>query len=121
MVNDIKAFTQPVTKLVELNTKHFDDLMSTQQKAVDDYQALVKQRIQTASEIRDPVALAGFVTDQLSLAQSGYEKMIANNHSMFTVMQDYNSQVIKLFQESTKQLKKDVRKEQNLIDKRYNP
>lgn len=115
MVKDIKGFTQPITKLVELNTQHFDTLMEAQKKAAEDYRALVKQRMQTASEIKDPVALASFVTDQMALAQSSYEKMVSNSRSMFEAMTGYNAEVIQLFQESTAQLKKEIEKETQKI------
>ncbi len=32
MVKDIKGFTQPISKLVELNTQHFDTLMKAQKR-----------------------------------------------------------------------------------------
>jgi len=115
MVKDIKGFTQPISKLVELNTQHFDTLMKAQKKAAEDYRALVKQRMQTASEIKDPVALASFVTDQMALAQSNYEKMVSNSRSMFEAMTGYNAEVIQLFQESTAQLKKEIEKETQKI------
>ena len=116
MVKDIKGFTQPISKLVELNTQHFDTLMEAQKKAAEDYRALVKQRMQTASEIKDPVALASFVTDQMALAQSSYEKMVSNSRSMFEAMTGYNAEVIQLFQESTAQLKKEIEKETQKIE-----
>ena len=115
MVKDIKGFTQPISKLVELNTQHFDTLMKAQKKAAEDYRALVKQRMQPASEIKDPVALASFVTDQMALAQSSYEKMVSNSRSMFEAMTGYNAEVIQLFQESTAQLKKEIEKETQKI------
>jgi len=111
MVENIKSFTQPISKLVELNTQHFDTLMQAQKKAAEDYRALVQQRIQSASDIKDPVALASFVTDQMALAQSNYEKMVSNSRTMFEAMTGYNAEVIKLFQESTVQLKKEIDKE----------
>jgi phasin family protein len=111
MVKNVKGFTQPISKLVELNTHHFDTLMAAQQQAADDYKALVQKRMQTASEIKDPVALAKFVTDQMALAQSSYEKMVGNSRSLFEAMTGYNAEVIQLFQESTVQLKKEINKE----------
>ncbi|PHS73414.1 MAG: hypothetical protein COB22_01600 [Cycloclasticus sp.] len=111
MIKNIKGFTQPISKLVELNTQHFDSLMAAQKKAAEDYKALVQQRMQTASEIKDPVELASFVTDQMALAQSSYEKMVMNSRSMFEAMTGYNAEVIELFQESTAQLKEEIKKE----------
>lgn len=111
MVKNIKGFTQPISKLVELNTQHFDTLMEAQKKAAEDYRALVQKRMQTASEIKDPVALASFVTDQMALAQSSYEKMVGNSRSMFETMTGYNAEVIDLFQKSTAQLKEEIEKE----------
>lgn len=111
MVKNIKGFTQPINKLVELNTQHYDTLMTAQKKAADDYRALVQQRMQTASEIKDPVALASFVTDQMALAQSSYEKMVMNSRTMFETMTGYNAEVIELFQQSTTQLKEEIKKE----------
>jgi len=117
MVKNVKGFTQPISKLVELNTQHFDTLMDAQKKAAEDYRALVQQRMQTASEINDPVALASFVTDQMALAQSSYEKMVGNSRSMFESMTGYNAEVIQLFQESTAQLKEEIKKETSLKKK----
>lgn len=111
MVKNINGFTQPISKLVELNTQHFDTLMETQKKAAEDYRTLVQQRMQTATEIKDPIALASFVTDQMALAQSSYEKMVGNSRTMFEAMTGYNAEVIQLFQESTAQLKKEIEKE----------
>jgi len=111
MVKNIKGFTQPISQLVELNTQHFDTLMDAQKKAAEDYKALVQKRMQTASEIKDPVALASFVTDQMALAQSSYEKMVGNSRSMFETMTGYNAEVIELFQKSTAQLKEEIEKE----------
>jgi len=111
MVKNINGFTQPISKLVELNTQHFDTLMTSQKKAADDYRSLVEQRMQAAKDIKDPVALASFVTDQMALAQSSYEKMVANSRSMFESMTGYNAEVIQLFQESTSKLKDEIAKE----------
>jgi phasin family protein len=111
MIKDLNSFTQPISKLVELNTHHFDTLMDAQKKAAEDYKKLVQQRMQTATKIKDPIALASFVTDQMALAQSNYEKMVDNSRVMFETMTGYNAEVIKLFQESTVQLKKEIDKE----------
>jgi hypothetical protein len=70
--------------------------------------------MQTASEIKDPVALASFVTDQMALAQSSYEKMVMNSRSMFEAMTGYNAEVIELFQESTAKLKEEIKKETSM-------
>ena len=118
MVKDLENFTQPITKLIELNTQHFDTLMSAQKKAADDYRTMVQQRMQSAANIKDPVALASFVTDQMVLAQSSYEKMVANSRSMFESMTGYNAEVIQLFQESTVQLKEELKKETVLLTKK---
>ncbi len=118
MVKNIKGFTQPISKLVELNTQHFDALMDAQKKAADDYRALVQQRMQSASEIEDPIALANFVTDQMALAQSSYERMVGNSRAMFESMTGYNADVIQLFQESTTQLKEEIKKETTLEEDR---
>jgi len=114
----LENFTQPITKLIELNTQHFDTLMSAQKKAADDYRTMVQQRMQSAANIKDPVALASFVTDQMVLAQSSYEKMVANSRSMFESMTGYNAEVIQLFQESTVQLKEELKKETVLLTKK---
>ena len=107
---DTNKFTRPVSKLVALNTQHFDTLMLAQKQAADDYRQLVEKRMQSAAEIKDPVALASFVTDQMTLAQSSYEKMVADSRSMFEAMTGYNAEVIQLFQESTVQLKEEIQK-----------
>jgi len=109
-MTDTNKFTRPVSKLVALNTQHFDTLMLAQKKAADDYRQLIEQRMQSAAEIQNPVALASFVTDQMTLAQSSYEKMVADSRSMFEAMTGYNAEVIQLFQESTVQLKEEIQK-----------
>lgn len=111
MVNNIVGFTQPISKLVELNTQHFDTLMNAQKKAVDEYRLLVQQRMQSASDIKDPVALAQFVTEQMAMAQSNYESMVNNSRALFEAMTGYNAEVIQLFQESTQQLKQQIQQE----------
>ena len=111
MVKNVDGFTKPISKLVELNTHHFDTLMEAQKQAADDYRALVQKRMENATEIKDPVALARFVTDQMALAQSSYEKMVDNSRSMFESMTGYNAEVIQLFQQSTSQLKEEINKE----------
>tara|TARA_R110002096_G_scaffold152824_3_gene316062 strand:+ start:27886 stop:28236 length:351 start_codon:yes stop_codon:yes gene_type:complete len=111
MVNNIVGFTQPISKLVELNTQHFDTLMNAQKKAVDEYRLLVQQRMQSASDIKDPVALAQFVTEQMAMAQSNYESMVNNSRALFEAMTGYNAEVIQLFQESTQQLKQQIEQE----------
>ena len=111
MVKNFKGFTQPITQLVDLNTQHFDTLMEAQKKAAENYRALVQERMKSASEIKDPVALASFVTDQMALTQSSYEKMVMNSRSMFEAMTGYNAEVIELFQKSTVQLKEELKKE----------
>ena len=111
MVKNIKGFTQPVVKLMELNTDHFDTLISTQKQAAEDYRSLVTKRMENAADIKDPVALARFVTDQMALAQSSYEKMVDNSRSLFESMTGYNAEVIKLFQQSTSQLKEEIKNE----------
>ena len=109
-MTDTNKFTRPVSKLVALNTQHFDTLMLAQKKAADDYRQLVEKRMQSATEIKNPVALASFVTDQMTLAQSSYEKMVADSRSMFEAMTGYNAEVIQLFQESTVQLREEIQK-----------
>ena len=111
MVNDVLSFTQPISKLVELNTQHFDSLISTQKQAAESYRLLVQQRMQSASEIKDPVALAEFITEQMVMAQSNYESMVNNSRALFEAMTGYNAEVIQLFQESTQQLKKQIQQE----------
>jgi len=113
MGNNTTRLTRPVSKLVELNTQHFDSLMQAQKKAADDYRALIQQRMQSAADINDSVALASFVTDQMSLAQNSYEKMVANSRTMFEAMTGYNAEVIQLFQESSQQLKEELSKKGN--------
>ncbi len=56
--------------------------------------------MQSASEIKDPIALANFVTDQMALAQSSYEKMVGNSRAMFDSMTGYNADVIQLFKKA---------------------
>jgi len=117
MVKNIKGFTQPVSKLVELNTHHFDSLVQAQKEAAENYRTIVQSRMEAASEISDPVALAQFITDQMALAQSSYEKMVNNSRALFEGLSSYNSDVIELFQKSTAQLKDQVDKEKELVDK----
>lgn len=110
MVRNLEQFLAPIEKLVTLNTNHFDKLLEAQKKAAENYASVTKERMKAATEISDPETLARFVTDQMALAQSSYENMVANSRSMFEAMTGYNAEVIRLFQESTKQLQQEVKK-----------
>jgi hypothetical protein len=54
----------------------------------------------------------------MALAQSSYEKMVGNSRAMFDSMTGYNADVIQLFQESTTQLKEEIKKETTLEEDR---
>lgn len=110
MVKNLEKFLAPIERLVTLNTNHFDKLIDAQKKAAEEYASVTKQRMSAATQIKDPEALARFVTDQMALAQSSYENMVANSRTLFETMTGYNAEVIKLFQESTKEIRSEVQK-----------
>lgn len=110
MIKNLEKFLEPIEKLVTLNTNHFDKLIEAQKLAAENYANVTKQRMSAASQINDPEALARFVTDQMALAQSSYENMVSNSRTLFETMTGYNAEVIKLFQDSTKDIRAEVQK-----------
>jgi len=110
MDNNLEKILEPIDKLVELNINHFDKLIDAQKKAAEQYAKVTRERMQQAQEIRDPEALARFVTDQMALAQSSYENMVASSRSLFESLTGYNAEVIQLFQESTQDIQDEVQK-----------
>ena len=59
---------------------------------------LVTKHIESEADIKYPVTLAHFVTDQMDFAKSSYEKMMGNSRLIFENMTGYNAEVIKLLQ-----------------------
>lgn len=116
MVKNLEKFLAPIDRLVSLNTNHFDKLIEAQKRAAEDYTAVTKKRMEAAANIKDPEALARFVTDQMALAQSSYENMVANSRTMFETMTGYNAEVIKLFQDSTREIQAEVKKALDEMD-----
>ena len=59
--------------------------------------------MKAASGIKDAEALNAFAKEQVELAQSGYEKVVADSKSLFEDTKSYNEQVLNIVKESTAQ------------------
>ncbi len=99
-MNDFNAFAVPMTKLIELNKAQFEKLAAAQQEATKNYVELTEARIKAASGIKDADALNAFAKEQVELAQSGLEKVVADGKSLFEDTKTYNEQVLELIKES---------------------
>ena len=102
-MNDFNAFAAPITKLIELNKSQFEKLAAAQQEAAKNYIQLTEARMKAASGIKDAEALNAFAKEQVELAQSGYEKVVADSKSLFEDTKSYNEQVLNIVKESTAQ------------------
>jgi len=102
-MTDFNAFAAPITKLIELNKSQFEKLAAAQQEAAKNYVQLTEARIKAASGIKDAEALNAFAKEQVELAQSGYEKVIADSKSLFEDTKSYNEQVLSIVKETTAQ------------------
>lgn len=104
-MNDFNAFAAPITKLIELNKTQFEKLAAAQQEAAKNYIELTEARIKAASGIKDADALNAFAKEQVELAQSGYEKVIADSKSLFEDTKAYNEQVLNIVKEGASAFK----------------
>ncbi|MBV1912650.1 MAG: phasin family protein [Cycloclasticus sp.] len=100
-MNDFNAFAAPITKLIELNKAQFEKMAAAQQEAAKNYAQLTEARIKAAVTIKDADALNTFVKEQVELAQSGLEKIVADSKSLFEDTKAYNEQVLNIVKEST--------------------
>jgi len=99
-MNNFNAFAAPITKLIELNKSQFEKLAAAQQEAAKNYVELTEARIKAATGIKDPEALNVFAKEQVELAQTGLEKVVADSKSLFEDTKAYNEQVLELVKES---------------------
>ncbi|ORU93649.1 MAG: hypothetical protein A6F70_06180 [Cycloclasticus sp. symbiont of Bathymodiolus heckerae] len=99
-MNDFSAFSAPITKLIELNKAQFEKMAAAQQEAAKNYAQLTEERIKAVSGIKDPEALNAFAKEQVELAQTGLEKVVADSKSLFEDAKAYNEQVLELVKES---------------------
>lgn len=99
-MNDFNAFAAPITKLIELNKAQFEKMAAAQQEAAKNYAALAEARIKAATNINNPEALNAFAKEQVELAQSGLEKVVADSKSLFEDTKAYNEQVLNIVKES---------------------
>ncbi|MEW4982141.1 MAG: phasin family protein [Cycloclasticus sp.] len=100
-MNDFNAFAAPITKLIELNKAQFEKMAAAQQEAAKNYAALAEARIKAATNIKDADALNVFAKEQVELAQSGLEKVVADSKALFEDTKAYNEQVLNIVKEST--------------------
>ena len=98
-MNDFNAFAAPITKLIELNKAQFEKLAAAQQEAAKNYVELTEARIKAATQIKDADALNAFAKEQVELAQSGLEKVVADSKSLFEDTKAYNEQVLNIVKE----------------------
>lgn len=99
-MNDFNAFADPIKKLIELNKSQFEKLAAAQQEAAKNYMQLTEARIKAASSIKDPESLQTYVKEQAELAQSGFEKVVADSKSLFEDAKTFNEQVLNIVKES---------------------
>jgi phasin family protein len=99
-MNDFNAFAAPITKLIELNKAQFEKMAAAQQEAAKNYAELAEARIKAAAGIKDPEALTSFAKEQVELAQSGLEKVVADSKALFEDTKAYNEQVLNIVKES---------------------
>jgi len=104
-MNNFDAFSAPITKLIELNKAQFEKLAAAQQEAAKNYVELTEARIKAATGIKDPEALNAFAKEQVELAQTGLEKVVADSKSLFEDTKAYNEQVLELVKESASAFK----------------
>jgi len=108
-MNDFNAFADPIKKLIELNKNQFEKLVTAQQAAAKNYIELTEARIKAASTIKDPEALTTFAKEQVELAQSGFEKVVADSKDLFEDTKAYNEQVLNIVKESASSIKDAVK------------
>ncbi len=100
-MNDFNAFAAPITKLIELNKTQFEKMAAAQQEAAKNYAELAETRIKAASNIKDAEAFNVFAKEQVELAQSGLEKVVADSKALFEDTKAYNEQVLNIVKESS--------------------
>jgi len=114
MLNNFEALLAPAKKLAELNKAQIEKAIAVQQAVTKEYVALAEARIKAATGIKDAAGLNTFVKEQVELAQSGFEKAVADSKTMVDDAKSYNEEVIKLVQESnavvTEEVKETVKK-----------
>ena len=114
MLNDLELLLAPAKKLAELNKAQIEKAVASQQAAAKEYVELTEARIKAATAIKDVEGLNAFVKEQVELAQSGFEKVVADSKELVEDAKAYNEEVIKLVQEGndvvTKEVKETVKK-----------
>jgi phasin family protein len=114
MLKNIEVLLAPAKKLAELNKAQIEKAVSTQQAAAKEYVALTEARIKAVTAIKDVAGLNAFVKEQVELAQSGFDKVVADSKTLVADAKAYNEDVIKLVQEGnavvTKEVKATVKK-----------
>jgi len=103
-MDNFNAFLAPITKLIELNKTQFEKMAAAQQEAAKNYAELTEARIKAAVNIKDAEALNAFAKEQVELAQSGLEKVVADSKALFEDTKAYNEQVLNIVKESTSAL-----------------
>ena len=110
MLKELEKIAAPAKKLAELNKAALEKLVATQQAALQDAVALTEARVKAATAIKDVDGLTAFVKEQIELAQSGYEKAVADSRVLIEELQAYNAEVVKLIQEGNTTLAEEVQK-----------
>ncbi|MAV30450.1 MAG: hypothetical protein CL866_05780 [Cycloclasticus sp.] len=100
-MNNFNAFAEPITKLIELNKTQFEKMAAAQQEAAKNYTELTEARLKAAANIKDANELNAFAKEQIELAQSGLEKIVADSKALFEDTKAYNEQVLTIVKEST--------------------
>ena len=99
MLNNLETLFAPAKKLAELNKAQFEKAVASQQAAAKEYVALTEARIKAATAIKDLEGLNAFVKDQVELAKTGLEKVVADSKSLFEDTKAYNEQVLNIVKE----------------------
>jgi len=106
---NLDVLLAPAKKLAELNKAQIEKAVASQQVAAKEYVALTEARIKAATAIKDIEGLNAFVTDQVELAKSSFEKVQADSKVLVEDAKAYNEEVIKLVQEGNAVVTKEVK------------
>jgi phasin family protein len=109
MLNNLETLLDPAKKLAELNKAQMEKAIAAQQAATKEYVALTEARIKAAAAIKDIAGLNAFVQDQVELAKSSFEKVQADSKVLVDDVKAYNEEVIKLVQEGSAVVTKEVK------------
>ncbi|ORU89415.1 MAG: hypothetical protein A6F71_00155 [Cycloclasticus sp. symbiont of Poecilosclerida sp. M] len=109
MMLNVELLLAPAKKLAELNKAQIEKAIAASQAATKEYVAQTEASIKEATAIKTIDGLNAFVKAQVTLAQSGVEKVVADSKVLAEDVKAYNEEVIKLVQEGNAVLTKEVK------------